>query len=155
MAEKGKPRPRFFDDGRVDKKRSHQWRPKAQERKVAEAIGATRVRGSGAGEEKGDVSMEGTFPLRVECKRSSGKESIRLQASHLTKISGEAFAQDQYPALDLQFDREVMERVARKMGKMPADTDWIAIPLSLFRLMLEALGEEGLDLESARSRQLR
>lgn len=147
-----KPRPKFYGDGRIDKKRSHQWKPKAQEKKVAAAVGGKRVMGSGSGEDKSDVSMEDrAFPLRIECKRSSGKQSIRLEAAHLTKISAEAMAQDQYPALDLQFDQEVMLEVARKMGRLPADTDWIAIPLSLFQLMLEALGEEGLNLESARS----
>lgn len=148
-----KPRPKFFDDGRVEKKKSHHTKPRAQEKKVAGAVGGKRVRGSGAGEDKGDVSRDDrAFPLRIECKRSSGKQSIRLEARHLVKISSEAMSQDQYPALDLQFDREVMDLLSRKMGKLPADTDWIVIPLSLFQAILEALGEEGLDLESARSR---
>ena len=127
------------------RKQSNHKRPKAQERRVAEAVGGRRVAGSGSGEEKGDVSRQSaSFPLRVECKRSMGKESIPLKASHLTKITAEAVAVGAFPALSVQFDKEVMERVARAGGRMPASEDWIAVPLVVFQAMLESLGEDGI-----------
>lgn len=147
MIERRQPPLLRGDAGMAQQKRkqSNHKRPKAQERKVAMAIGGKRVALSGAGEEKGDVSRAGkSFPLRVECKRSMGNESIALKADHLTKISAEAMAAGAYPALDLQFDKSVMERLARARGVMVASEDWIAVPLNVFQGMLEALGEDGI-----------
>ncbi len=134
------------DGGAKDRKHreSHYKRPKAQEKAVATAIGGKKVQGSGSGEDKGDANREDPgFPLKVECKRSMGKKSIRLEAAHLTKITAEAAGVGAFPALDLQFDKEVMERVARAQGRAIACTDWIAVPLTTFQAMLEALGEDG------------
>lgn len=129
----------------VKHRKSHFKRPKAQERRVAEAIGGKRVAGSGSGEEKGDVArVQRSFPIRVECKRSMGKASVSFKAEHLIKISSEAMAAGAYPALAIQFDREVMAAVARACGRMPASEDWVAVPLNVFQAMLEALGEEGI-----------
>ena len=118
---------------------SHHRRPKAQEKKVAAELGGKRVQGSGSGEEKGDVARDGTFSFRIECKRSMGKESISLKATHLTKITAEANGVGAHPAIDLQFDKEVMQRIARATGRTPACEDWVAVPLDVFREMLEAL----------------
>jgi hypothetical protein len=74
------------------------------------------------------------------------KKSIRLEARWLTKITAEALGTGKYPAIALQFDKVVMRQVARERGGVPASADWIAVPLSTFRAMLEALGEEGLGL---------
>lgn len=129
----------------VKHRQSHHKRPKAQERKVATAIGGRRVAGSGSGIEKGDVArVVQSFPIRVECKRSMGKASIPFKAAHLVKISSEAMAVGAFPALALQFDKDVMARIARERGCMPASEDWIAVPLHVFQAMLEALGEEGI-----------
>lgn len=138
--------PLLRPDGMKEKKHreSHHKRPKAQEKGVAAAVGGRKTRGSGSFEDKGDVDRaDASFPLKVECKRSMGKKSIRLEAGHLTKITAEAMAQGAFPALDLQFDKEVMEQVARGQGRAPAATDWIAVPLPVFQAMLEVLGEEG------------
>lgn len=139
--------PLLQDPVEVRKKESNHRRPKRQEKKVAAAIGGRRQPGSGAFDShKGDVSRnDASFPLLVECKRSMGKKSIRLEARHLTKITNEALGEGKYPALALQFDEEVMRALARG-GKAQADTDWIAVSLSTFQAMLEALGEEGLGL---------
>lgn len=134
------------DDGK--RKQAHHKRPKAQEKKVATAIGGRRQPGSGAFPGfKGDVRRTGDFggggfPLLVECKRTMGKQSLRLELKHLIKITNEASGARAWPALDIQFDKEVVMRLAREMGKLPASTDWVAIPLDLLQLMLEQLGEE-------------
>lgn len=127
---------------------SHHRKPRSQEKKVAAAIGGSRRPGSGAfAGLKGDVQRAHKgFPLLVECKRSMGNRSIRLEASHLTKISAEALGSGAYPALALQFDTEVMAQVARADERAPASADWVAVPLHVFQAMLEALGDEGLDL---------
>lgn len=148
---RSKPRvvpPLLQDQGEVKRREAHHRRPKAQEKGVAEAIGGRIRPGSGAfAGLKGDAQRQDrSFPLLVECKRSMGKQSIRLEARHLTKITEEAMSSGAYPALDLQFDREVMDRVARASDRAPASTDWIAVPRTVFQAMLEALGEEGLGL---------
>jgi len=131
---------------RSDEKRreAHHRRPKAQEKKVAKAVGGSRRPGSGAFDGlKGDVlRSDKSFPLLVECKRSMGKQSIRLEASHLTKISAEAMGSGSYPALSVQFDEEVMRAIAVADQRPVASADWIAVPLHVFQAMLEALGEE-------------
>lgn len=115
---------------------------------MATAVGGGRRPGSGAFDGlKGDVQRRDRgFPLLVECKRTMDKQSIRLEAGHLTKISAEAMGCGAYPALALQFDKEVMDKVARGDARPPASTDWVAVPLHVFQAMLEALGEKGLDL---------
>ncbi len=146
--------PPLLQNGEKTKRRQAQHkRPKAHEKKVAGALGGRKIGGSGSHPSaKGDARREDrSFPLLVECKRSMGKMSIRLEARWLTKITAEAMGQNMYPAIALQFDKEVMDRVAKKSAPrgtpvVPASTDWIAVPLSTFRAMLEALGEEGLGL---------
>jgi hypothetical protein len=144
----GKLPPLLQDEEQVNQRLSHHRLPKRQEKKVGSSIGGRRQGGSGSyWEQKGDARRDGAgFPLLVECKRSMGKKSIRLELNHLTKITNEALGSGKYPALDLQFDESVVTEVARARRQMPADTDWIAVPLSTFRAMLEALGEEGLGL---------
>lgn len=151
MIERTKPRalpPLLQNQEKVKHGEAHHRRPRKQEKDVAADLGGRTRPGSGAfAGLKGDVSRDDKgFPLLVECKRSMGKKSIRLEASHLTKISEEAMGISAYPALDLQFDREVMDQVARASGRAPASTDWIAVPRTVFKAMLEALGEEGLGL---------
>lgn len=146
-----KPRavPPLLQDGdKAKRKQAQHKRPKKHEERVAGALGAHRRGGSGSHPSaKGDVRREDAgFPLLVECKRSMGKMSIRLEARWLTKITKEAMGENKYPAIALQFDDEVMIAVARKHGGVPASADWVAVPLSTFRAMLEELGEEGLGL---------
>lgn len=144
---RGKPRhkPRLLqDDG--DRHDAHHHKPKKQERRVAKAIGGRRQPGSGAGvfarANKGDVHRaDKRFPMLVECKRTSGKESLRLEALFLTKITHESIGKGAHPGLAIQFDDDVMSAVARKHGYHPAEADWVAIPLTTLKAMLEELGE--------------
>jgi hypothetical protein len=132
---------------KLKKRRSHQKAPKAQEKKVAEAIGGRRQSGSGSQEgAKGDnVREHSGLPLVGECKRTTGKKSISVKVEWLSKITAEATAQHAYPFLDIQFDEDVVMEVARKRGELPPDNDWVMVPLSLWRLILEQLGEEGVE----------
>jgi len=140
--------PLLQDEGEQRKRESNYRRPKKQEKKVAKAVGGRRQPGSGAfGAHKGDVKRDDNeFPLLVECKRSMGKRSIRLELHHLTKITTEALETGKHPALAIQFDAEVVREVAAARGEEAASEDWIAVPLMTFQAMLEGLGAEGVEL---------
>lgn len=131
------------DGERERKKRSSNNKlPKAHEKLVAESVGGKRVRGSGAFEDKGDVNREcGDFQFKIECKRTVN-ESIGLKAQWLTKISEEARAAGVYPALSIQFDKQVMRKIAGARGSMAASEDWVAIPLRVFQELLDAAESE-------------
>jgi len=145
MIERSKPRhlPPLLQDPREASKRDATLRrPRKQERKVAAAVGGYRQPGSGAfSGHKGDVRKAGgKFPMLIECKRVSGKESIRIELRALAKITGEALAKGMYPALEFQFDDEVVKAVTLSAGGLASTSaDWIALPLGVFRGMLEAL----------------
>jgi Holliday junction resolvase len=147
MTEKNKLPPLLQDEAEQRRRETHHRRPKKQERKVAKAVSGRRQPGSGAFEgHKGDVRRDDAgFPLLVECKRTE-KLSFRLEVSHLTKITNEALTGGRHPALAIQFDEQIVRGVAGHRGEDPASTDWVAVPLSTFQAMLEALGEEGLSL---------
>lgn len=128
------------------KRRVHQKKPKAQERRVAASVGGRRQGGSGAlPEAKGDVRRWGDFGLLVEAKRvefdpRTGRgQSIGVKAEWLTKITAEAYEQNVEPALAIQFDDAVMTKLQRHGVR--TSTDWIAMPLSVLKRLLERLDE--------------
>jgi Holliday junction resolvase len=120
------------------KDKSHRRMPKAQESRVAAAIGGLRQPGSGAFDHhKGDVKKShGDFPLLVECKRTSGQKTLRLDSVWLAKITREAHARASYPALSIEFDEDIV----RQLDGSPEAT-WVALPLSVLRGLLEKAGE--------------
>jgi len=122
------------------KDKTNRRKPKAHEQKVAAAVGGRRQPGSGAFDAKGDVraGAGGEFPLVIECKRTSGQKSIRVEAEWLAKVTREAHARDSYPALSIEFDDEVM----RGMSGAPEAT-WVALPLTAFQALLERAGGGG------------
>ena len=134
----------------MEKGRSHKIKPKAHERKVAGIVSGKRQSGSGShADAKGDVRREGDaflqdFPLLVECKRTSGKKSISVKAQWLAKITKEANNVHKHPALAIQFDKEVMDELAR--NGTPTETDWIAFPATTVQAIFEALGQDGPDV---------
>lgn len=135
-------RPPLLREGGMEerkKSKTNRHKPKRHEQRVAAAVGGSRQPGSGAFEgAKGDVRRDHIgFPLLVECKRTSGQKSLRVEAAWLDKISREASGQNKYPALSIEFDEA--EVVA-------AEATWVAVPLTVFRAMLEALGEKGIEL---------
>jgi hypothetical protein len=130
------------------KKKTHQKKPKAQEKKTAKAVGGRRQPGSGSlSHAKGDVKREGDFALLVENKRVDYKRgtkkglSIGVKAEWLGKITREAFDENASPALAIQFDDEVMRQETRRHG-VTVETDWIALPLPVLKRLLERLGED-------------
>lgn len=120
-------------------RRKHTGRkPKAHEKKVAEGIGGRRQPGSGAFEDKADVRRESeSFPLIVECKRTSGHRTIRIDAEWLAKVTREAHARGAYPALSIQFD----DAIVRALAGSPEAT-WVALPLTVLQGLLEKAGED-------------
>lgn len=148
MAERTVPSSHRPDE--TNKKKSHKVKPKAQERKVASVVGGRRQPGSGSHEfAKGDVRRDGDslltdFPLLVECKRTSGKKSISVKAQWLAKITNEANEVHRHPALAIQFDKEVMDELAK--NGTPTEADWIAFPATTVQAIFEALGQDGPDV---------
>lgn len=123
-------------------------RPMAHESDVAAVVGGRKQPGSGSQEHsKGDVRRDHDgFPLLVECKLTT-KQSLRVEGGWLNKISAEAGRGGDKPALAMRWDPAVLRRMAAVQGVPAAEADWVAVPASVFRRMLEALGEEGLYLE--------
>lgn len=129
------------DGGEAQLRRKKQTgrKPRAHEKTVAEGIGGRRQPGSGASESaKGDVRRDAhEFPLLVECKRTSGQRTLRVDAEWLAKITREAHARGSYPALSIQFDEDIV----RALAGSPEAT-WVALPLSVMRGLLEKAGED-------------
>lgn len=98
--------------------------PRAQEERIASAVGGRRVPASGASPfSKGDVSQD---RFLIECKQTVAA-SLSVKQAWLEKITGEAEAQGKYPALSLEIqggERRLAER------------DWIAVPRSVFQRLL-------------------
>lgn len=128
---------------KLSRSKAQHSKPKAQERLVANALGGKRQVGSGSQMfAKGDVVAGGEFPLLVECKRSAGSKSIRVESRWLTKITSEAAGAGQCPALEIQFDEDILHEEAVRQGVRPAEADWIMIPLSEFRTLIASLAEK-------------
>lgn len=114
------PLPSYLRRSRTGKDMSNE-----HESRIADRIGGKKQRGSGAVDgHKGDVRAP---ELLIEAKMTS-KESISIKKEWIIKISKEAAAYAKIPALAIAFD------------EMPviADKDWIAIPMSFFKRLMEA-----------------
>ena len=132
--------PRFLEDV-VSGKVSRDRKPKKQEKATAKALGGRVQPGSGArGGFKGDV-RDVVTPLvefLIECKRTEGS-SIRIQAQWLNKITTEAGPMRD-PALAIQFEADVLQKIAEP-DQIVAESDWIAVPRSVFKRLLDAVVE--------------
>jgi len=119
----------------------HHRHPRRHERDTAKALGGRRQPGSGSMKTaKGDVRdvASGAFEFLVECKRTKN-QTLTVQGNWLNKITSEAGVLE--PALAIRFDPEVLSHLT-KPGQATAEADWVAIPRSVFRRMLDALGQE-------------
>jgi Holliday junction resolvase len=98
--------------------------PRAQEDRIAAAVGGQRVPGSGCSHfAKGDVRQDAFL---IECKKTESA-SLSVKQSWLEKITAEAEAQGKFPALAIEIqggERRLAER------------DWIAVPRSVFERLL-------------------
>jgi hypothetical protein len=101
-----------------------------QEKRIAKELGGKTQPGSGAFEHfKGDVKLSDYL---IEAKRTD-KQSITVKAEWLSKIDHEAINVGKIPALAIE------------LGSMNGFTEneWIAIPMSEFKKLLERFGREG------------
>lgn len=96
----------------------------AQESRVGEAGGGRRVRGSGSKPHARGDAIWDRYGIMIEAKRTDGK-GIRVTGEILDKITREAMANGQVPAVALEMPTEFAQR------------DWIALPLAAVKKLLE------------------
>lgn len=82
------------------KKHNAQQRSLQQEKELAKRIGGRTVRGSGRGNEKGDVRIEKI--LRIEAKTTS-KSSFSVSLNMIEKIESAAMSAGECPAIVVEF----------------------------------------------------
>jgi hypothetical protein len=100
-----------------------------QERRVGEAGGGRRVRGSGSKPHaRGDAVWE-QHGILLEAKRTE-KKSISVKGEVLDRITREAMATGKVPALAIEVKTEFAVR------------DWVALPLPVLLKILEDAGGE-------------
>jgi len=132
--------PRFIQDV-ADGKAARDRKPKRHEKATAKALGGRTQPGSGAKDGfKGDVREVATPDMEflIECKRTED-QSLRVEARWLNKITTEA-GPDREPALAIQFETNVLRRLTRP-DQVTAEADWVAVPRSVFKRLLDAAGE--------------
>jgi len=135
--------PRFMQE-EVDGRAARNRKPRKHERDTARALGGRVQPGSGAKQGfKGDVRDVSTplVEFLLECKRTED-QSIRIQARWLNKITTEA-GPDREPALAIQFEPSVLQRLAGP-DQMTAEADWVAVPRSVFRRLLDSANAQEL-----------
>lgn len=76
-------------------------RSKQQEKQLAKLIGGRLVKGSGSGQEKGDVRKQGI--VRIEAKTTK-HESFRVTVEMLDKIEAAAISADEIPVVEIEFN---------------------------------------------------
>ena len=81
---------------------SHARAPK-QEKELAEEIGGRTVKGSGCGQEKGDVRLPGV--ARVECKTTRNR-SYGVSVDTLRKLEDAAMPSGEIPFLEVELDNQ-------------------------------------------------
>jgi len=133
--------PRFMRD-EISGKSARDRKPKKHEKDTAQVLEGRVQPGSGSKQGfKGDVRGVATrlMEFLIECKRTTD-QSLRVQVAWLNKITDEA-GLDKEPALAIQFEPGVMSKLA-KPGQIVAEADWIAVPRSVFKRLLDAAGLE-------------
>lgn len=81
------------------KKQAHNRAPK-QEQQLAQRITGRTIKGSGSGDEKGDVRLKGV--VRVEAKTTQ-KKSFSVTRDMVEKIEAAALAAGELPAIVVEF----------------------------------------------------
>lgn len=101
-----------------------------QNKRLDRKLGGVPIPGSGRfSGAKGDRELDGVFKIEEKATKA---QSISIKRSFLDKIYKEARQQDKEPALAFSF----LE------GKSSGPSDWIAVPVELFREMYEAFIKE-------------
>jgi len=78
-------------------------RSKVQEASIAARLGAQQVKGSGAGDCKGDVQIEGI--VRLEAKTTQHK-SFRVTREIIETIEMQALSVGELPVLEIEIDNQ-------------------------------------------------
>lgn len=81
---------------------SHEYSPR-QEKDLAKRLGGRVTRGSGSGNDKGDVAVKGKY--RIECKCTKNK-SYSLKREVIEKIEEEALNCGETPIMNIHFINE-------------------------------------------------
>lgn len=128
--------PRYFDDAPSRpsgpdylKKRPTTDISSAHEKETAAKTGGTRVRGSGAVQNRGrgrrvtgrPGDVRGDKDLQ-ELKATDKVDETRIQLAWLRKIAYEALTQGKYPIVNMRFTKL----------KPPAPEDWVLIPADVY-----------------------
>lgn len=100
---------------------------KGQEKAVARGLSGRRTRGSGCGNDKGDVV---STLFRSECKTTIAA-SISVKAAWLSKIASEASGDRKAPMLVFGFDN----------GVPGTSQDWASVPMPVFVAMSNVVNE--------------
>jgi hypothetical protein len=141
------PKPVLLDPAAKKRRQRTLKAPRRHERDVASGLDGLVQPASGAlPGAKGDVRGVGAdaYDFLVECKETAA-ESIRVSIRWLNKVTTEAGV-FKYPALAFRFDAGTVQQVAKRqweegISKVEAtEADWIAVPLPVFRRMLESMG---------------
>jgi hypothetical protein len=128
------PMPKWFDQIGDGHDANHA-KPKRHEEDVAKGLGGRRRPGSGSKPGmKGDVAgvQLGDIDFLIECKTTEGA-SLSVQGAWLNKITTEA-GPARSPALAIRFQFKTLQEIATPHQKI-AETDWVAIPMSVFKRM--------------------
>ncbi len=76
-------------------------RARDQEKSVAKRVGGRRTKRSGAGDEKGDVRLNGK--LRIECKTTK-HSSFRVTTDMIDKIEDAACSAGELPVIEIELE---------------------------------------------------
>ena len=122
-------------DKPAEKPAVDRWKQKPHEdrqnRRLDKKLGGSATPGSGRfSGAKGDRELGGLFKIE---EKATDSQSIAIRRKFLEKIYEEAKQQDKEPALAFSFLK----------GKSPAPSDWIAVPVTLFREMYHCFKESG------------
>ena len=134
-----KPKTRVFDEGykkgkkkpklNTFKKQSTRVKSKQQENKIAERLGGSVQRASGAvSGHRGDIKLP---EMLLEAKRTD-QESFSIKKDWFEKISKEALINHKVPGLVIEFGS--VDFLVEK--------NWIAIPVKFFEELLEIAREK-------------
>ena len=119
-------KPRLFDG-------DDDGTPEDQENRIAKSVGGKRQPGSGSSiYAKGDVLQKtgNAFDLDrflIECKKTI-HASLSVKGAWLDKVTKEAMAAGKEPALAIEI---------QGTKSNVAERDWIAIPMSVFKRLVE------------------
>ena len=100
---------------RQNKQPKAYWRAPRQEKKLAEILGGSRIRGSGNGNAKGDIRLNGI--ARIECKNTQ-HDSFRITKKMLDTIEGASIGCGEVPVIQIDMIDE-FSKPTHRMVVMP------------------------------------